>query len=198
MAMAQRADADRVAADMRPPDFRKALKTMRQIKAKKEKIAGVNGEIAGIYATVEGHKVNKKAAKIFMALDSLELPEKNDILRSLQGLIDVAEWEKDVTDLADMADGTVVHLNFGGSGVEADIDLGEDDEVGEDEVLDADIRKPVEEDQNDRFLKRAREKLDKRPSGVDAIKNAKKHLGTEEPYTGDNSDLNPDTPGTQH
>lgn len=214
--MAVRADAETVAADMRPPDFRKGLKTLRQIKAKKDRASGINGEIAQIYATVEGYKVNKKAAKVFLALDGMEMPERNDILRSLQGLIDVAEWDKDISDLVDSAENNVINLKLGG---EADVDESEgeeDDDLdleesdaqdGVDEAV-AEIQKPrgpqhdaITSDKADQVVKGIGAP---KPTPLDALRASKAKFANggrdapmqPPPYTGDNSDLNPG--GTAH
>ncbi len=108
--MGSKATDNKVAADMSPPNYRAAVQRLRTIKTKKEKIAGVNGEIADIYAKVEGHKVNKKAARIFLILDSLDGPDRLDVMRSFNGLCDAAGWDTEAEDLVDQAEGNVVPL----------------------------------------------------------------------------------------
>ena len=194
--MAKKATAEAVAADMRPPDFRAAVQRIRTIGAKKDKIASVNGEIADIYAKVEGHKVNRKAAKIFAALDGLEQPERDDILRSLSGLADAAGWDEESQDLVDQAEGTVVHARFGKRDTDGDdnaqndqndqdiddaaaVVAGEDDGAPKDAVDDA--------------VEGISEQVEGKKLGFrEALGKSKGHLGTNdqrEPYTGDNSDL---------
>ena len=110
--MGNKATKDSVAADMAPPNYRAAVQRLRTIKAKKDKIGGVNGEIADIYAKVEGHKVNRKAAKIWVVLDNLEPAERLDVMRSLDGLADAAGWEETASDLVDAAEGNVVPMRM--------------------------------------------------------------------------------------
>jgi len=102
--MAKSASAESVQADMQPPNFRAAVQKVRTITAKKDKIGSVNGEIADIYAKIEGHKVNRQAAKIFYALDRMEMADRNDVLRSLEGLLDAAGYDEEAReDLVDKA-----------------------------------------------------------------------------------------------
>jgi hypothetical protein len=211
--MAERATADRVAADMKPPNYRGAVQRLRSIKPKKERIAGINGEISGIYDTVEGFKVNKKAAKIFMALDGLEADEQSDIFRSLTGLIDAAGWQKgDLVDQAEgAAPGNIVTPNFGGRRAAAD--AGESGDAGGedlDEVL-AGVEQPETGGDGEGGGAPSAEEQERRDAEFDAaapkpetpaqkrarIKAA--HAEGKAPdaappaetYTGDNSDLNP-------
>lgn len=108
--MARKATADNVRADMQPPNFRAAVQIIRTIKAKTDRISGINGEIGNIHAKVEGFKVNRKAGRIFLALDKLEPDERTDILRSLNGLFDASGWDAPQDDLVDQAEGaTNVH-----------------------------------------------------------------------------------------
>ena len=186
--MANKASAENVRADMQPPNFRAAVQRLRTIPAKRDKISSVNGEIADIYAKVEGHKVNRKGAKIFYALDRMEPEERADVLRSLNGLCDAAGWDETDEDLVDQAEGKVVHLRVGGaagqSGDEADLEEALADEaaaaVGDDvdEALKADDFEEATEEEL------AQQKL-RKPS-VARVKSADKPAV---PYTGDNSDL---------
>ncbi len=104
--MARKATADNVRADMQPANFRAAVQVIRTIKAKTDRISGINGEISKIHATVEGYKVNRKAGRIFLVLDKLEPDERSDILRSLNGLFDASGWDKTEEDLVDQAEET--------------------------------------------------------------------------------------------
>lgn len=100
--MAKTASTETVQSDMQPPNFRAAVQKVRTITAKRDKIGSVNGEISDIYAKIEGHKVNRKAAKIFYSLDRMEAVERNDILRSLEGLLDAAGYDEEAReDLVD-------------------------------------------------------------------------------------------------
>lgn len=199
--MAKKASAANVQADMAPPNYRSAVQHIRSAKAKKDKISGINGEIAQIYAKVEGFKVNAKAGKIFYALDNMTPEDRLDVMRSLNGLCDAAGRDETDSDLVDDAEGKVVHLRVGGQGdAGADIDeaLGEGDD-GDDldqaltdgfsEASEAELAK--QKGRADAKAKeRAREALDKAPkkASITSIASPKKS-GAPEPYTGDNSDL---------
>jgi hypothetical protein len=203
--MAERASAAGVAADMNPPKYREAVKRLRGIVAKKAKIAGVNGEISGIYDTVEGYKVNKKAGRIFLTLDALEADERADILRSLFGLIEVAEWEPggDMVDQAEgAAAGNIIAAQFGGrreKSRDGENAAGEDLEL-EETLQEIEQPEPAAEEPAPSKRKRlspaeARAKVAEHfaqgeappPSGQEAP----------EPYAGDDADLNPD-PDPEH
>jgi hypothetical protein len=150
-----------------------AVQATRGIKAKKDNVSSLNGEIADIYAKVDGHKVNVKAGKIFYALDRMEEDERNDVLRSLNGLCDAAGWDEVDEDLVDQAEGTVVHLRVGQSSqpVVEDVDealAGDDFEEASEEELAAQAGRAVTAAKS-----RARKQLDKPADG----------------FTGDNSDL---------
>lgn len=184
-----KATAEKVAADMSPPNYRGAYKVLGGIDAKKGKIASLNGEIGGIFDRVEGFKVNKKAAKIFMALDKLEAVERNDIMKSLEGLIGVAEWDR--SDLLTPATG----------GDDDDTGGGEDDDEV-DEIADEITGEKPDTDEIDEVT----EVVEKPEAEAEApkanafLERSKRHLRAvpaagktpdPEPYTGDNSDLNP-------
>ena len=201
--MAERATAAGVAADMKPPNYRGAVQRIRGIKAKKSRIAGINGEISGIYDTVEGYKVNKKAARIFLALDGLEADERQDIIRSLLGLIEVAEWDQG--DLVDQAEGAgnVVAAQFRRAGA-TENDAGEDVEL--DETM-REVEQPEEPaageegEQEEPPVEEAAKPKSGRLSPAEARKRVAAHFGNgvappandpPEPYSGDNEDLNPE------
>jgi hypothetical protein len=206
--MAERATSDRVASDMKPPNYRGAVQRLRTIKAKKDRIAGITSEIGGIFDTVEGFKVNKKAAKIFIALDALEADEQQDIFRSLTGLIDAAGWAQgDLVDQAEGGGGKIIPANFGGRKAEpteaerqADIEnvvaaieeptgdapggdapaLTDEEKAARDAEFDAAAPAPARETPAE---KRARVKA------AHAKGEAPAAQPDPEPYTGDNSDL---------
>jgi hypothetical protein len=110
--MADAAKAANVAGQIKPPEYRKAVQIIRSIDAKKEKIASVNSEIGDIWGKVEGYRVHKKAGKFFAMLDKLEAPERLDVMRSVNGLIDAAGWPAQEGDLADQAAGNVVDMRL--------------------------------------------------------------------------------------
>jgi hypothetical protein len=192
--MADRATSDRIAADMQPPKYREAVKRIRGINAKKQKIGGVNGEIKGIYDQIEGYRVDKRAARIFLTLDNMEHEDRVTIFRDLNKMIDVADWAPAQADIVDQAQGNVVTLRAGGAAqVERDR---EENAAGEDREIDETMTK-VENDGGDdvtgadqagSFLsdvaaQRAKERSEtqskrRKPKEEDVI-----------PYTGDNSDL---------
>ena len=131
--MANAASDDRIKADIRPPDFRAAVTKIRSIEAKKTKISSLNGEVADIWAKVEGHKVNKDAGKTFRKLDKMELAERMDFMRSLNGLIDAAGWPKEDGDLVDGAEGNVVHMRVGGAAAGEEEPAGDEEEQEQEE-----------------------------------------------------------------
>src|SRR3546814_13659056 len=65
--------SDRVTADMRPTDYRGAVKRMEAIAAKTAKQKAMASEIGDIYEKVAGVcGVDKRAAKIFHAISKME------------------------------------------------------------------------------------------------------------------------------
>jgi len=199
--MADRASADRVAADMNPPNYRAAIKRIRSsIVAKQTKIQSINGEISDDWAKVEGHKVNKKAGRIFLMLDKMDHEERTDIVRSLNGLIDASEWDKDATDLVDQAQGNVVqlHVHTKPGGEDDDGDDEQDTDGGEAEMREVEDALAQETEAKPRRSRKAAN-----PDGAKAQSDvarqadaaraaAREKLGKgppPEPYTGDNSDL---------
>lgn len=180
-----KATAAKVSADMSPPNYRGAIKLLGTIEPKKNKIGSLNGEIGGIFDRVEGFKVNKKAAKIFMALDKLEAVERNDIMRSLEGLIAAAEWDR--SDLLSNA-------SDDGDDADPDGDGETDEEV--DEIDDAVGDEKPETDDVDQAAADVEKPEPAASTGKTFLERSKRHLRAvpapaPEPYTGDNSDLNP-------
>lgn len=130
--MAANANDDRVRADIRPPDFRAAIAKIRtQLIAKRKRIGEINGEIGDIWAKIEGHKVNKGAAKTFMKLDQMEPVDRADYIRSLNGLMDASGWPKEGTDLVDGAEGKVVQMRVGQGEEEPEAEEEKGEEVDE-------------------------------------------------------------------
>lgn len=124
--MADAANKASIQADLRPPDYRAAVQRIRTIPAKKEKVASANGDIADIWAKVEGHKVDKHAGKAFLRLDDLDPEDRLRFMRDLNGLIDAAGWPETDSDLVDKAQGKVVQMRAGATG-------GDDDQGGGDD-----------------------------------------------------------------
>lgn len=127
--MAQKATPENVAADMSPPNYRAAVQRIRTIKAKKDRVSGINGEIADVWTKVESHKVHKGAGKDFLRLDGMEPEERVRYMRDLNGLIDAAGWDATQQDMVDIAEDKVVHMRFGQGGQAAPADDEDDDET---------------------------------------------------------------------
>lgn len=159
--MGNKATTDKLAADMSPPNYRAAVLRLRTIKVKKDKISSVNGEIADVYAKVEGHKVNRKGAKIFMILDGLEAAERADVMRSIDGLADAAGWDQQDQDMVDRAEGKVVHMRFGKDG--GDQSQGDDSDA--EAAIDA-LDAETAADAANSFIEKARSHLNA-PAGDD-------------------------------
>lgn len=153
--MGNKATKDNVAADMSPPNYRAAVQRLRTIKAKRDKISSLNGEIGNVYGAVEGHKVNKKGARIFMVLDALEPADRADVIRSFNGLCDAAGWDDKIEDMVDKAEGNIISARFG-----KQIDEAPDRDDAEDNLreLEADAKRNAEE-QTNAFLNKARTHL---------------------------------------
>lgn len=197
--MADKASADRIAADMQPPNFRAAVQLIRHaIEKKKTKISEINGEISDQWSKVEGHKVNKKAGRIFSVLDKLEHEERVDIMRSLNGLMDAAGWAETEGDLVDKATGNVVHLRAGRAAAQQD-DGDDDDNGGEDGSDMAEIEAAIAEPAKPRRGRKPAEpgKADAETGVANAAAAARDRIrgalgakpDEQEAYTGDNSDL---------
>jgi hypothetical protein len=169
--MAKQANAEQVAADLRPANFRGAVQLLRTIDAKKDKISSINNSIGEVYGKIEGMKVNRKAAKIFVGLDKLEPDDRTDIIRSLNGLMDVAEWPAVEADLADQAEGNIVSMRLGQGHdpeFDEDTDAAEDDDDDEDD--DGESDRPQNADGADKFLRGLPPKPGMSPADVDAPK----------------------------
>lgn len=186
--MADKATAERVAADMSPPGYRQAVQRIRTIQPHKEKIAKVNGDISDIWAKVEGHKVDKRAGRIFLILDRLEPVERMMVFRDLNGLADSAGWEEQNGDLVDTAQNKVVNLRMGAPATaqETDDEISDMENGGQVNVEAGEEPAPAAAAAND-FLANARKHL-----------SGNKKKGDPEPYNGDNSDLAGDAPGKPH
>lgn len=111
--MAKAATKDSVSADMKPIDFRGAIKRLGTIKAKSDKQKALAGEISDVYSKCEGiHGVNKQACKIFQGLSKLDEEDREQVFRDLNGLMDAAGFITESADLVDQADGKVVKMRM--------------------------------------------------------------------------------------
>jgi hypothetical protein len=195
--MAKKASAAAVAADLKPVDFRWGVQHIRgDYVKKKDKIASVNGEIADFWAKMESRKINKKAGKMFAALDKLEHEERVDIMRSLNGLIDAAGWDEEEADLVDQAQDNVVSLRVGKREVVDDSDdtddideALDDDDVDEIDQVAKTIATKAPPDASVVAVKKAKKDPTWGPGGIEA---ARAHLAGQ-PHPADDSDLAGDT-----
>lgn len=185
--MANAASKDRVSADMKPTDYRGAVKRMEAIAAKTAKQKGIAAEIGDIYDKVAGvHGVDKRAAKVFHALSKLTPEDRLLVFRDIDGLMSAAGYDEDGADLVDKSQERVVHMRFGRDRENAEGDDGEsiDEEI---EAIAADGSQVA----TDGFTEASEEELAQqqgRPQGAEeaAAERAK------EAFTGDNSDLKPE------
>lgn len=147
--MARAASKDTVAADMRPTDYRGAVKRLETIDNKATKQQKIAKEIGDVYSAIEQFcGVNKLAGKIWRSLKKLEGPERLEVFRDLNGLIDAAGWEREGGDMVDQAQNNVVKFGFPGGDGQDDGDDGEPgDELNpEEQPTDADgFEMPPEE-----------------------------------------------------
>jgi hypothetical protein len=181
--MADKATAENVAADMKPPNYRGAVQIIRgAIEKKIASMATIREAIGEQWDKIEGFRVNKTAARWFKKMDKMEAPERADVMRSFNGLCEAAGWDENEVDLADQANGNVLPMRMAAPAGDAVGDEEDDDDVDDDEETDgADERAPQAEEATNKFLARSRKHLN---AG----------LGVKQPpeaYTGDNSDLNP-------
>ena len=103
--MANTASKDQVQADIAPVDFKGGLEIIRnRIKAKKDSVSKVNGEISGLWDQIEKKGINKDGAKLFLRLDGLEDVERRDVLRTLRKLGEEAGWNLSA-DMIDQVEG---------------------------------------------------------------------------------------------
>lgn len=108
--MANKADKDRVRGDIAGPDYAGAIAIIRdQIAGKKNRLSTINGEISGLWDTVEKKGVNTQGAKIFLRLDGMDEADRNDVLRTVQAMADEAGWNKQ-GDMIDQAGGNVIEM----------------------------------------------------------------------------------------
>src|SRR3546814_3847700 len=96
--------SDRVSADMRPTDYRGAVKRMESIAAKTAKQKAMASEIGDIYEKVAGVcGVDKRAAKIFHAISKMEPEDQLLVFRDINGLLDASGVMSQGADLVDKA-----------------------------------------------------------------------------------------------
>jgi len=200
--MAEKASADRVAADMQPPNYRAAVQRIRHaIQKIRDKIAENNAKISEEWGKVEGFKVGKKAGRIFQMLDKLDHEERTEIMRDLNGLIDAAGWDETAGDLVDTAQGNVVHLRVGGSAETGGAKDDEEPSGDDDESEMAEVEAAVAEPKPRRGRKAAtgisdeeRKASQEATSAVaqaarDRVAARRGMIPPVQEYTGDNSDL---------
>lgn len=102
--MVQAASKQALAAEGKETNWKAALRIIVDtIKAKKDKVSSINGEISAKYDILEKDGVNKKGARMFMSLDAMEESERRDVLRTVEKLGEQAGWDKGA-DLVDQAE----------------------------------------------------------------------------------------------
>src|SRR3546814_11417240 len=132
--MAKAASSDRVSADMRPTDYRGAVKRMEAIAAKTAKQKAMASEIGDIYEKVAGVcGVDKRAAKIFHAISKMEPEDQLLVFRDINGLLDASGVMSQGADLVDKANDKVVKMRFRTKAQQADEAAGESAAGGEGE-----------------------------------------------------------------
>lgn len=162
--MANKATAEKVAADMRPPDYRYAVQTIRGgVNQKKAKVSSLNGELSDLYAKIESKGVHPKAAKFWAGIDKLEPVERMQIMRSFNGMCDASGWPETDGDMVDAAEGKVVSMRMGNG--DSDADEGEDAEP--ETQGDEDDEDEGEDDEPEPVSGR------RPPSGLEALRNSK-------------------------
>lgn len=182
--MAKAASSDRVSADMKPTDYRGAVKRLGGIAAKKAKQQSIAAEIGDIYEKCAGvHGVDKRAAKIFHALSKLTPEDRLLVFRDIDGLMSAAGYDDNGADLVDQSQNRVVHMRFG-QGQEPAVEGGEsiDDEI---EAI-ADDGSQVASD--DDFVEATEEELAQQQGRADSAAKDR----AKEAFNGDNSDLKPE------
>ena len=127
--MGRKANAEAIAAEIKGPDYAGACSILRdRVKAKKDQVSGINGEVSGLYDQIEKKGVNKIGARMFLTLDGKEDHERKDILRTIIKLGEAAGWN-DQGDMMDKAEGTnVVRMPSGKPEASASDDDGEADD----------------------------------------------------------------------
>lgn len=182
--MAKAASSDRVSADMRPVDYRAAIKRMEAIAAKTAKQKSMAAEIGEIYEKVAGVcGVDKRAAKIFHAISKMEPEDQLLVFRDINGLLDASGVMSEGADLVDKSQEKVVHMRFRTPEAVA---AGEGEQVDDDESIDETIEDLADDGSvipsDDDFQEATEEELQQQ-----AVR--KTTDAGDEPFTGDNSDL---------
>lgn len=207
--MARSASGGNVSADMRPTDYRGAVKRLETIDARKSKQQKIAKEIGDVYSACEGIcGVDKTASKIFMLLRKLDDNDRRNTFRDLNGLLDASGIMEETADLVDKAEDKKVQQRFrvvkGGANGDADGGEGIDEEIEEldddGSVSDDEIDELLEEaysqsnDGDDEFTEATEEELASQKGRKEAqeaksVRGSGAKKGETEPYTGDNSDL---------
>ncbi|QTH19643.1 hypothetical protein HRJ34_14795 [Rhizorhabdus wittichii] len=132
--MAEKASKERVASDLREPNFKGAIALIRKdFEDKKSRKARIDKDIGEMWGKVEGYGVDRAAAKLFAKLEKMEEPERQSFMRSFNGLAQHADWPDVVVDLVDSAEGKVLQMRLGADAraVTGDDDEDDDDDDGE-------------------------------------------------------------------
>lgn len=188
--MARSASGGNVSADMKPVDYRGAVKRLETIDAKKSKQQSIAKEIGDIYSAAEGIcGVDKTASKIFMALRKLDDNDRRRTFRDLNGLLDASGIMEESADLVDGAEGTTVAQRFKviNGGPPAEAGEGIDDEI-EELTGDSENDGTGDDFEEASEAELAQQKGRQEAKEAKAVKGAGRK-GAPEPYTGDNSDL---------
>lgn len=194
--MAVSASGGSVSADMKPVDYRGAVKRLETIDAKKTKQQKYAKEIGDVYSACEGIcGVDKTASKLFMALRKLDTNDLRTTFRDLNGLLDASGIMEESADLVDQAEDKTVRQRFtvheGGAGRGEGIDDEIEDLTGDDELTgdgSGEALPPVDEFEEASEEELAQQKGRTEAKEAKAVRGAGKKAEPE-PYTGDNSDL---------
>lgn len=181
--MAKAASSDRVSADMKPTDYRAAVKRMEAIAAKTAKQKSIAAEIGDIYEKVAGIcGVDKRAAKIFHVLSKLEPEDQLLVFRDLNGLLDAAGVMEQGADIVDKAQDKVVHMRMR---TKAPVVEDAADPIDEEiEELAQDGSQAGDDKDDLGFQEATEEEL--------AQQQTRKKTDDGESFTGDNTDLTPE------
>lgn len=111
--MAKAANAENVNQSRQAPDARYAVQTIRgNIKKKKDRVSGINGEINAEWEKMQARGIDKVGARLWAALDKLEPDERRSAMRTFNDMCDVSEWPEQQADLVDTAQNKVVPMRM--------------------------------------------------------------------------------------
>jgi hypothetical protein len=113
--MAKRADSGSVRVSGELPDYAKGITMLRDnVKTRKLRISGIQGEIGNVWDQIEKMGINKEGARIFLKLDDLQPSIRDDVLRTIQLMADASDWDKG--DMIDQVQDNVVQMPGPGKG----------------------------------------------------------------------------------